>query len=265
MTTLLDKRSLIVRIAEDHQLSKGAELRVAVVLLDHFNLGTGRCDPSVETIAKRAATTRRGVFRALGNLVALGYFVSERRGWHRSSTYMPMFRRSEVTVASPLDDAGEVTAASPLAASEVNRHLRRKLGAWVFDPAQTFPRPARRRSWRWLVIVVMLVLAAALGAVALGVTPQRSGVRFDLEIDGRALAVSAGLNIVGYSLTLIEAGEPSMFDGRDVHENVLVPGLRLNEAIALLRAEPFHGAGGHGRIFLIVKGHSIARSASTVT
>jgi hypothetical protein len=38
-------------------------------------------------------------------------------------------------------------------------------------PPSAFPRPARRRSWPWWVLlVVLLVLAAALVALALGVT-----------------------------------------------------------------------------------------------
>lgn len=119
MTSLLDKWRLLVRIAEDPRLSKGSEVRVAAVLLDHFNLGTGRCDPSVDTLAERMATTDRAVSRALANLVACGYVTATRRGWHRSSTYAPIFKQSEVTPTSSQDAADEVTPTSSLAGSEV--------------------------------------------------------------------------------------------------------------------------------------------------
>lgn len=126
MSTLLDKWNLIARMAGDHRLSKGAEIRVAIVLLDHFNSGNGRCDPSVETIAKRTATTGRAVFRAIGNLVRFGYFAYERRGWHRSNTYIPNFAMSEVTPTSHLD-ASEVTPTSPQTASEVTPTSHREV------------------------------------------------------------------------------------------------------------------------------------------
>jgi hypothetical protein len=71
-----------------------AAIRVALRLLDHYNCRTGRCNPSVETLAEATGLDSRTVSRAVGRLEALGLFhVTRRPGRHRSNAYKPDFAR----------------------------------------------------------------------------------------------------------------------------------------------------------------------------
>src|ERR1051325_11116382 len=65
-----------------------------------------------------------------------------------------------------------------------------------------------------------------------------------LEVLGRGFAAVA-YDLVFDLLALIERAKSSALDGRNMHEHVLTPTLRLDEAIALGGIEPFHGADRH--------------------
>lgn len=71
-----------------------AHKRVAAALVDHFNRKTGRCDPSMETIALLLQLSRRSVVRALNRLVRDGYFDRERHaGNFYCNQYYPVWRK----------------------------------------------------------------------------------------------------------------------------------------------------------------------------
>jgi hypothetical protein len=53
------------------------------------------------------------------------------------------------------------------------------------------------------------------------------------------------LELEANALALVEAGESSALDRRDVHEDVRAALLRLDEAVALLLVEPFNSTGRH--------------------
>lgn len=64
--------------------------RVGAALIDHFNRTTGRCDPSIGTIAALLNVNRRTVMRSILSLAAKGYMSRIRHGgyFHRNS-YTP--------------------------------------------------------------------------------------------------------------------------------------------------------------------------------
>ncbi len=99
MITLFSKWVLLVRIVRDRKLPPSAVL-VAVVILDHHNGATGRCNPSRETIAQQCGLTVRGVSKALSALVSRGYFTRQQRGFHHSNDYTPV-------VETMADEGGE--------------------------------------------------------------------------------------------------------------------------------------------------------------
>jgi hypothetical protein len=63
-----------------------------------------------------------------------------------------------------------------------------------------------------------------------------------LKIDGRRLALLPALEVKGYLLTLIEAGQTGPFHCGNVNEDVLRSVVGLDESIALLAVKPFNGA-----------------------
>jgi hypothetical protein len=68
----------------------GAEKRIAVALLDHFNRTTGRCDPSYETLAELLGINRRTVGRGVTKLVKAKFFAMVRHGGIRNTnSYQP--------------------------------------------------------------------------------------------------------------------------------------------------------------------------------
>ena len=68
--------------------------RVAAALLDHFNRKTGRCDPSMETMALLLRLSRRSVVRALNRLVREGFFDRDRHGGNfYCNQYYPVWRK----------------------------------------------------------------------------------------------------------------------------------------------------------------------------
>src|SRR3954468_11000370 len=78
----------------------GTEKRVAATIIDHFNRGTGRCDPALGSIARLLGVSRRTVIRAVGSLVLKGYIRKTRHGgyYHRNS-YEPIWSRFRTIAA----------------------------------------------------------------------------------------------------------------------------------------------------------------------
>jgi hypothetical protein len=122
---LLDKWQVMGRLCADKRISRGAEVQVAWVLLNHHNTTSGRCDPAIETILSQICASRRGVIRALNNLEAWGYFSRSRRGWHRSNSYSPILQ-SEVPQAAP-QDGSEVPQVARENGSEVPQAALREV------------------------------------------------------------------------------------------------------------------------------------------
>src|SRR5262245_5243032 len=76
-----------------------------------------------------------------------------------------------------------------------------------------------------------------------------------LQVGGRHLAAAlVALEVEADLLALDEATHSGTLDRRDMHEDVLVPGLRLDEAIALLGVEPLHGSDRHVGLSIEKKG-----------
>ena len=82
---------------------------IACLLLDHFNIGTGACFPSVDTLAKESGYRRRTVFRAIDDLDKRGWIRHERGGGRgNSNRYLPCFER--VTEMSPFPEKTVTTS-----------------------------------------------------------------------------------------------------------------------------------------------------------
>ena len=113
---LVDKVRAMAALASIPGLSP-AEIKVALRLLDHFNCGTGRCDPSVGTIAEATGHDSRTVSRAIGQLEAHGLFhVTRRSGRHRSNSYRPDFTRFNAktpAISSSFQVRADETAQNP--------------------------------------------------------------------------------------------------------------------------------------------------------
>jgi hypothetical protein len=71
--SLKARMSLLVRITSDSRCTR-SDLAVAVVLLIiRYNSNTGRCDPSMSSVAKDAGITQRTAIKAVRHLTELGY------------------------------------------------------------------------------------------------------------------------------------------------------------------------------------------------
>lgn len=80
-------------IALSNSLSE-CQKRVGAALLDHFNRKTGRCDPSLATLAAILGISRRTVVRAVKDLAAFGFIKKVRhRGNHQTNQYTPVWPR----------------------------------------------------------------------------------------------------------------------------------------------------------------------------
>jgi hypothetical protein len=73
------------------------------------------------------------------------------------------------------------------------------------------------------------------------------------QSDGRGFALIASLKLVAELLPLVEIANARSFDSRDVDKHVLRAIVGLNEAIALLGVEPFHGSGSHRLPFKVYR------------
>jgi predicted transcriptional regulator len=72
----------------------GTEKRVAGAIIDHFNRKTGRCDPSLDRIARLLGVNRRTVIRAVDHLQKLGIVRKDRHGGHLNrNSYEPIWVR----------------------------------------------------------------------------------------------------------------------------------------------------------------------------
>jgi DNA-binding MarR family transcriptional regulator len=69
------------------RLRSASAVAVLGQLLDHYNGGSGRCDPGQETLAEELGLTDRTVRNALAELQAAGFVKAVRRA-HRSNTYV---------------------------------------------------------------------------------------------------------------------------------------------------------------------------------
>jgi hypothetical protein len=77
-----------------------AALRIAIRLVDHFNGTTGRCNPSIETLANGANLSRRGADKGLHDLRELGWIASQGGGGRgRQSQYVLLLDHVETTHA----------------------------------------------------------------------------------------------------------------------------------------------------------------------
>src|SRR5947199_10852581 len=65
------------------------------------------------------------------------------------------------------------------------------------------------------------------------------------QVDRRALAVLAGLELVAELLAFLERAEPGPLDGGDVDEGVGAARIVGDEAVAAIGIEEFYGACGH--------------------
>ena len=98
------------QIVLDNRL-KATDLRVGWVLLQHVNKDTGRCWPSVRSLAERCRLTERSVQRSLRRLEDCGWYarVGAGGGDKITNTWMP-----NILAASPPTDGSPVTVESPL-------------------------------------------------------------------------------------------------------------------------------------------------------
>jgi len=85
--TLLDKWQVGQAAAAHPEISPLA-LKVFFRLLDHHNMKTGQCNPSMGTLAKRLGASERGVRGAVRQLESLGLITTEPGGGrHQSNSY----------------------------------------------------------------------------------------------------------------------------------------------------------------------------------
>jgi hypothetical protein len=71
-----------------------SDRRVAVTLIEHFNRRTGRCDPSLERIARLLGVCTRTVIRSTQRLEAAGLFRKVRHGGYSNrNSYVPNWSR----------------------------------------------------------------------------------------------------------------------------------------------------------------------------
>jgi hypothetical protein len=79
-------------IGLSEQLS-GSDKQVAFAILDHYNKGTGRCDPSRETLSKLLNISPRTVSRSICKLTETRLFKVDRHGGHYNcNSYQPNWR-----------------------------------------------------------------------------------------------------------------------------------------------------------------------------
>ena len=134
--TLLDKTEAMAAIVCMSDLSPSA-MRIGIRLLHHFNCGTGRCDPGVETLATALGLKGRSVFRGLTELESHGLFVIDhRRGRKHTNRYRPDFKRitgKNLTTPSgncgvAPDETEQLTGSSPKPDNPVAKYLTASSG-----------------------------------------------------------------------------------------------------------------------------------------
>lgn len=81
----------------------GVAMAVGSVLIEHYNLKTGRCDPAIAGVAAKANTSKRNAQRAVNDLVAAGLFTVAVNGGHaHANAYFPVWPRM-VELAAQMD------------------------------------------------------------------------------------------------------------------------------------------------------------------
>lgn len=72
----------------DHSRAEGIDRLVLLVLANHYNRETGRCNPGYRRVARESGLGRSTIGRAVGRLVALGELaVVESGAGHRPTKY----------------------------------------------------------------------------------------------------------------------------------------------------------------------------------
>jgi hypothetical protein len=129
-----------------------AALAIAFVLLyRHFNGRTGRCDPSISTLAKEAGLTVRGVKKAIDEIKRSSWWRIGREGTAarggRTNSYAPQFE--VVNYASPVGiESGErrdtsSTAKLVNAGTPVRRESGEQTGKKVVNAST--PKPVKNQ------------------------------------------------------------------------------------------------------------------------
>jgi hypothetical protein len=96
-----------VRAVLDRSEAKGSALLLLVILAEHLNEKTRRCDPSIATLARECRTSRRTIPRLLAQLKAAGEIeIHAGGGRHHCNSYA-------ITVAENPDTRVTVSAANP--------------------------------------------------------------------------------------------------------------------------------------------------------
>src|SRR5579883_1886122 len=81
--------------------------------------------------------------------------------------------------------------------------------------------------------------------------PSRQRWSGELEV-GRGGLPALHRSVVDHLLAVVQPLQAGGLHGSDVNEHVLAAVLRHDEAVALGGIEPLYGAGGHGRLLLVL-------------
>ncbi|GJE43843.1 hypothetical protein AEGHOMDF_3022 [Methylobacterium soli] len=105
MIELRDRERWIAAVLADPEMTAQCKV-VAVRLALHHNIGTGRCDPSVDGLAAGACCTSRAVEKAIAFLDKAGWISrSSTRGRHRNRYQLRVERASAHPSKSPDDES----------------------------------------------------------------------------------------------------------------------------------------------------------------
>ena len=140
-----------IRAVLDRSEAKGSARLLLLILAEHLNQNTRRCDPSVATLAREGKTSRRTIPRLLAQLKAAGEIeINAGGGRNHCNSYT-------ITVAENPDKDVTVSEANP--DTRVTRTIRNQkdISHSADDPAFTafwsaYPRkvakPAALKAWR---------------------------------------------------------------------------------------------------------------------
>ena len=139
---------LVVRVASDQRCTRSDLAAAFVLFCDHYNGTTSQCDPSIGTVAKKIATSRRRTLSALQHLRELGYLEIEvgkgtDRGTGPTNRYIPLFDNMPsrvVTPTSPVTDTSPPELVTPASSGDVH-------GTEVVTPTSSKPviKPIREK------------------------------------------------------------------------------------------------------------------------
>jgi len=131
-------------------LSRGALAVAFILLYGHLNGRTGRCDPSIPTLADETGLTTRGVQKAIAELVRSGWWQVVRGGGRgRTNAYVPRF--DIVKDEQPFADSRTETAnrSSPIVRQKGEQLRRKRVNHSSPEPVKNhcmvdLHRPVRR-------------------------------------------------------------------------------------------------------------------------